>query len=297
MEVFTSFRPGTLKSVRAILCAGACLLLVIAFNSPVLADGAGDPLYQKGLTDRGAWEQWFNSLQGDFKTGAFYWAGQRSLPHPGPCRQMDDDFFNGCTAAKERLASSDAMRNTEPAYKLGWNDWTPTAAAAPAMPASGSDDAIPRSTTAAAAAVKTVNPPPTAAASSPPPANRWDGITPVTTPDSDNALAPDPEKCKSDWSRCADNADIVNNYSNYSNAQVACKEAANARARYGDPVWPWLYFSTFEKGTDYVTSGTATLIEPDAEFQNGFGAMEHSRVICSYDLRAQQVVNLDVVPR
>ena len=78
-------------------------------------------MYDKGLADRTAWENWFNGLQGDFKTGAFFWAGQRSLPHPGSCSEMNTDFKNGCTAAKERLATSDALRRTEPDYKRGWN--------------------------------------------------------------------------------------------------------------------------------------------------------------------------------
>lgn len=103
--------------------------------------------------------------------------------------------------------------------------------------------------------------------------------------------------CQSDWTKCADNADIVNHYSRYSNAQVACKLEANKRARYGTPVWPWLAFSSFRVGSDYVKTGTAILIEPDAQFQNGFGAMVHSRVTCVYDLRAGQVLNVDITER
>jgi hypothetical protein len=84
----------------------------------------GAAAYQDGLRDRAAWEQWFNGLQGDYKTGAFFWASQRSLPNPGTCKQMSDDFYAGCTAAKTKLASSDALRKTEPDYKAGWNTWT-----------------------------------------------------------------------------------------------------------------------------------------------------------------------------
>jgi len=84
----------------------------------------GDSMVQKGLSDRTSWETWFNGLQGDEKTGAFYWAGQRSLSHPGSCQQMSAAFYNGCTAAKTRLAASDAMRKFEPSYKLGWNSYT-----------------------------------------------------------------------------------------------------------------------------------------------------------------------------
>ena len=78
-------------------------------------------MYDKGLADRTAWEDWFDGLQGDFKTGAFFWSGQRSLPHPGSCNQMNTDFYSGCTAAKERLAATDALRVSEPDYKRGWN--------------------------------------------------------------------------------------------------------------------------------------------------------------------------------
>ncbi len=84
----------------------------------------GDVMFQKGLSDRTSWETWFNGLQGDQKTGAFYWAGQRSLSHQGSCQQMSAAFYDGCTAAKVRLAASDALRKSEPSYKLGWNSYT-----------------------------------------------------------------------------------------------------------------------------------------------------------------------------
>ena len=41
--------------------------------------------FDAGLADRRAIEEWFASLKGDFKKGASYWAGQRSLPKPGSC--------------------------------------------------------------------------------------------------------------------------------------------------------------------------------------------------------------------
>lgn len=92
--------------------------------------------------------------------------------------------------------------------------------------------------------------------------------------------------CKSDWTKCTDNADLVNNYSGWSYAQVACESEANGLAQYGKPVWPWMSFSTFNKGTEYAATGTAILIERDAQFQNQFGAIVNSRVICNYDLSA-----------
>jgi hypothetical protein len=82
-------------------------------------------MFEQGHQDRTAWEQWFNGLQGDYKTGAFYWASQRSLPNPGSCKQMNDQFYIGCTDAKVKLAPSDVLRKSEPDYKTGWNTWTP----------------------------------------------------------------------------------------------------------------------------------------------------------------------------
>ena len=93
-------------------------------TAPATPPAAPHPIvtmYDKGVADRTAWENWFNGLEGDFKNGAFFWAGQRSLPNPGSCNQVNADFYYGCTAAKERLATADALRMSEPDYRRGWN--------------------------------------------------------------------------------------------------------------------------------------------------------------------------------
>ena len=85
----------------------------------------------------------------------------------------------------------------------------------------------------------------------------------------------------------------MNNYSGWSKVEVACKWAANKQAKYGEPKWPWVfYFSHYHPGTNYVSSGVVVAIEPEAQFQNGYGAMVHSRVVCTYDLRAQRVTDV-----
>jgi len=103
--------------------------------------------------------------------------------------------------------------------------------------------------------------------------------------------------CKTDWARCSDNAYMANHYSRWTDIQAACQTAATDQARYGTPKWPWLAFGSFLKGGGYATSGVAVLIEPDAQFQNGFGAMVHSRVVCTYDLRASHVLNVSISER
>jgi hypothetical protein len=80
------------------------------------------PMFQRGLADRTAWENWLLKLDGDKRVGAEYWASQRSIPHPGACTGTPA-FVAGCNQAKPRLAPSDILRKSEPDYKLGWNSF------------------------------------------------------------------------------------------------------------------------------------------------------------------------------
>jgi hypothetical protein len=105
------------------------------------------------------------------------------------------------------------------------------------------------------------------------------------------------DACKKSWSSCADNEQLVNEWFDWSKVQVACKVAANDRAKFGDPEWPWLSFSTFLKGNDYIKMGRAVAIEPDAKFKNGFNASVRSRVTCFYDLKADRVQEVMITER
>jgi hypothetical protein len=100
--------------MRKLLITTSAAFLISAV--PVLADD----LYSRGVQDRMAWEAWFNSLIGDMRAGAEYWAGQRSKPVPGNCLGTPD-FTSGCNQAKIRLTNPDTLRKSQPDYKLGWN--------------------------------------------------------------------------------------------------------------------------------------------------------------------------------
>jgi hypothetical protein len=78
------------------------------------------PMYDRGLADRTAYEQWIAGTSGNVRAGAEYWAGQRSLAQPGTC-DGSPEFVAGCTQAKERLTPTDVLRKSQPDYKLGWN--------------------------------------------------------------------------------------------------------------------------------------------------------------------------------
>lgn len=105
---------------------------------------------------------------------------------------------------------------------------------------------------------------------------------------------PKNEQCESDWTKCADNAEIVRGYKGWLDVQVACRIAAIETAKHGTPTWPFVPFQSFNEGKTYVDSGLVVAIEPDAKFQNAVGTMVRPRVACTYDLRAQRVVNVVV---
>lgn len=107
--------------------------------------------------------------------------------------------------------------------------------------------------------------------------------------------------CKTDWRSCRDNEDLLNNFKGYFDVKYDCQKNASERASYGTPVWPGMWsggaFGRFMIGDDYVKTGIVTAVEADAQFQNGFGAMAHSTVICKYDLNTKKVVSVSIEPR
>jgi len=84
--------------------------------------------FDLGRVDRAELEQWFASLSGDFRRGADWWAGRRSLPNPGTCSgpasAMNPQFIAGCEAAKVWLTPKDIRRRADADYRRGWNTYT-----------------------------------------------------------------------------------------------------------------------------------------------------------------------------
>ena len=105
------------------------------------------------------------------------------------------------------------------------------------------------------------------------------------------------DACKRNWASCADNEQLVNEWSGWTRVQVECKAAANDQAKYGDPEWPWLPFGSYRKGSDYVKTGKAVAAEQDAKFKNGFNASVRVRVTCYYDLKGARVENVVISER
>ncbi|HEU5048596.1 MAG TPA: hypothetical protein VFT64_12225 [Rickettsiales bacterium] len=108
---------------------------------------------------------------------------------------------------------------------------------------------------------------------------------------------PQEQACVEDWKKCADNLQMANNYHNWFHVQYICKQAAIKGAQYGTPEFPQFEsFGRLRDGTDYVETGVVFVYEPDAKFQNAFGAMQHVGVECQYDLNKNEVVSVNIHP-
>jgi hypothetical protein len=91
-------------------------------QSRLMADvPVGPPTFLEGQRDRQSWEIWFAGTVGDYRKGAIWWAGRRSLPHPGSCLTLSGDARNGCLDAKNKLDTSDIRRRSDQDYRRGWN--------------------------------------------------------------------------------------------------------------------------------------------------------------------------------
>jgi hypothetical protein len=132
------------------------------------------------------------------------------------------------------------------------------------------------------------------------PASPNDSRQPAPQPAAASPAVATDDGCHDDWKKCTDNAELANKYGNYIHVQSMCQQEANHEAKSGTPVWPGFWsggpFSRFHTGNEYVTTGIVVLIEPDAQFSNGFGAMVHSTVTCTYDPNNDAVRSVDVAP-
>jgi hypothetical protein len=86
-----------------------------------------DDSFERGGADRTELEQWIATLTGDFRRGARWWAGRRSIANPGSCSgpaATNDQFVSGCETAKARLMPIGIKRKSDPEYRRGWNSFT-----------------------------------------------------------------------------------------------------------------------------------------------------------------------------
>ncbi len=104
--------------------------------------------------------------------------------------------------------------------------------------------------------------------------------------------------CVSDYAKCADNEELVNKHQSRDHVSISieCAQEAKKIARYGTPELPFLAFHRYSTGRAFIDSGTATLIEPDASYKNGFNASQNVTAICTYNLREDRT-SIELIPK
>ncbi|MEI9916364.1 MAG: hypothetical protein WDN29_11785 [Methylovirgula sp.] len=117
--------------------------------------------------------------------------------------------------------------------------------------------------------------------------------------DKETVAQSNPEtRCTENWKMCRDNADLVNYSSKADDARHACIAAVNEAGKYGHPKWcsGWLCedFANYETGTNAPDDGLITLIDDHVQMQNGSGARIHSTTYCTYNIRTDKVVTLNI---
>lgn len=117
--------------------------------------------------------------------------------------------------------------------------------------------------------------------------------------DKDSAGQSDPvTPCAGNWTMCRDNADLVNYSSKAGDARRACIAAVDEASKYGPPKWcsGWLCedFPSYRMGKNAPDDGLLTLIDDHLQIQNRLGARVRSTVYCTYNIRTEKVVALDI---
>ena len=103
--------------------------------------------------------------------------------------------------------------------------------------------------------------------------------------------------CRDNYTVCASQDQLVETYKRMNEARSDCKREAQKLARYGDAQLPSLPFLSYFPPESSINTGKISLVENEARYQNGFGAMQHTIVTCIYDLDARDVVEVAAVAK
>jgi len=100
--------------------------------------------------------------------------------------------------------------------------------------------------------------------------------------------------CVSDWRKCNNTSELVENNDQITMAQQRCETAADRQANYGEPEFPFIAFSSYLPDEEAFEKGKVTLLEDQAKFENQYGAMTKVEARCVYDLKSKSVVSFEI---
>lgn len=119
--------------------------------------------------------------------------------------------------------------------------------------------------------------------------------SPAIPPQGGSRIGEEPITCKSDYKKCADNTELVNNYDGITAARSACKRAVNDHVQYGEPSWSWYEgFEGFFTGDDFPKTGVVRMLDEQVKIQNQYGTNVKSKVTCNYDMSTKKVLQIAI---
>lgn len=110
------------------------------------------------------------------------------------------------------------------------------------------------------------------------------------------AQSSDQKACARDWTRCADNRELVENYVQWPIIVTECQAAAERFiAPKGTPLIPRASVDTFTSflvGNDYPKTGVAIAATPQFRYRDASGTARSAYLQCSYDLGKGSVIGI-----
>lgn len=107
--------------------------------------------------------------------------------------------------------------------------------------------------------------------------------------------------CQNDWTKCSDNADMIEYYSKMNEAREACERSlVENAAPFGELEYPPTSrpeptFGSFYPGNEYPKTGVVKIIQPRVRISSGTGAPVVSAVECWYNFRNEEAKILHIL--
>jgi hypothetical protein len=104
------------------------------------------------------------------------------------------------------------------------------------------------------------------------------------------------QACSRDWSKCADNRQLVLNYWQWPMIVTACQAAAQSfitpKGTAVAPAAPAETFTSYAVGNDFPNTGIAIAATPRFRYRDASGRTQFASLECSYDLAKRSVIGI-----
>lgn len=111
----------------------------------------------------------------------------------------------------------------------------------------------------------------------------------------EHRLAEPQKTCKTDYTLCADNKGVMDEYSGSRKARRECAEKLSTLAKFGEPEYTGPgKFGYYDVGDDSPKTGEMSFTEKNVKLANGFGVKQKTVVECVYSFEHGAVYKIIV---